>query len=76
MTESRNLNSGFLHTSFVDFDFTVAKIITILPTGYRAQLRSLNIQFLLQTTRKKQPLFCDATTVVVLYVWRVAERRL
>ena len=38
MAESRNLNSGFLHTSFVDFDFTVAKIITILPTGYRAQL--------------------------------------
>ena len=28
MAESRNLNSGFLHTSFVDFDFTVAKIIT------------------------------------------------
>ena len=38
MAESRNLNSGFLDTSFVDFDFTVAKIITILPTGYRAQL--------------------------------------
>ena len=34
----RILISGFLHTRFVDLDFTVAKIITILPTGYRAQL--------------------------------------
>ena len=34
----RILKSRFLHTSFVDFDFTVAKIITILPIGYRAQL--------------------------------------
>ena len=34
----RILKSGFLHTRFVVFDFTVAKIITILPTGYRAQL--------------------------------------
>ena len=38
MAESWNLNSRFLDTSFVDFDFTVAKLITIFPTGYRAQL--------------------------------------
>ena len=33
MAESRILNSGFLHTSLVKLDFTVAKIITILPTN-------------------------------------------
>ena len=51
MAESRNLNSGFLHTSFVDSDFTVAKIITILPTGYEPNYYTLPTAFI----EEKQP---------------------
>ena len=73
MTESRNLNSGVLHTSFVEVDFTVAKIITqfyqqvIEPNYYTLSTAKIE---------EKQPVFKDDTTVWVLYPWRVAERRL
>ena len=69
MAESRNLNSGFLHTSFVDLDFTVAKIITILPTGYRAQHYASSIR--ISTTDNKQNKPVDQA----LGVWRRVYRR-
>ena len=67
MAESRNLNSGFLHTSFVYFDFTVAKIITILPTGYRAQLLYASYCFYRGETTLPTNLRPSGVTVEALY---------
>ena len=63
MAESRNLNSGFLHTRFVDLDFTVAKIITILPTGYEPNYYTLPTAKI----EENLPVCQEHLTVPVLY---------
>ena len=69
MAESWNLNSGFLDTSFVDFDFTVAKIITILPTSYRANYYTLPTV----TIEENQPVYQGPPLWQGLYERRVQE---
>ena len=52
MAESRILNSGFLHTSFVDFDFTVAKITHNFTTRLSSPTST---RLLLSQLKESQP---------------------
>ena len=57
------LSSGFLHTSFVDFDFTVAKITHNFTNRLSSPNYVPSIRFLLQTTRTKRPRCQEHSTV-------------